>query len=59
MELILTMAQSGLGTAEAFLKRKAAKEKDAEKKAKTLKLAKALKAANEGITAYLSDEGDD
>jgi hypothetical protein len=56
METILTIAQSGLGTAELFLRRKAAKEKDAAKKKKLLKVAAVLKAANESITDILTDE---
>lgn len=56
MEMILTMAQSGLGTAEGFLKRKAAKEKDAAQKKKLLKVAAALRVANDAITDLMTDE---
>lgn len=56
METILTFAQSGLGTAEVFLKRKGAKEKDAGKKKKLLKVAAALRVANDAITDLLTDE---
>lgn len=56
MEAILTLAQSGLGTAEVFLKRKSAKEKDAAKKKKLAQVAAALRAANDGITSLLTDE---
>jgi hypothetical protein len=56
MEMILTLAQSGLGTAEGLLKRKATKEKDAAKKKKLLKVAAALRVANNSITELLTDE---
>jgi hypothetical protein len=56
METILTFAQSGLGTAEVFLKRKAAKEKDAAKKRKLSKVAAALRVANDATTDLLADE---
>jgi hypothetical protein len=56
METILTIAQSGLGTAEGLLRRKAAKEKDAAKKRKLLKVAAALRVANDSISDLLTDE---
>jgi hypothetical protein len=56
MEMILTLAQSGLGTAETFLKRKAAKEKDAAKKRKLQKVAAALRVSNDAISELLADE---
>jgi len=57
METILTLAQSGLGTAEGLLKRKAAREKDAAKKKKFMKVAVALRVANDAIADLLTDEG--
>ena len=56
METVLTIAQSGLGTAEGLLKRKAAKEANAAKKKKLLKVAAALRVANDGIADLLTDE---
>jgi hypothetical protein len=56
METILTIAQSGLGTAEGLLKRKAAKETNAAKKKKLQKVAAALRVANDAITDLLTDE---
>jgi hypothetical protein len=56
MDMILTIAQSGLGTAEVYLKRKAAREPKAEKKKKLLRVAASLRIANDAISDLLSDE---
>lgn len=55
MEYALTIAQTGLGTAASVINRKAAKATDPKRKAKLLKAAAALRAANTAITELLSD----
>jgi hypothetical protein len=55
MELVLTIALSGLGTAEKALRRQSSKETDAKKKKNLLKVAAALKAAADGINSLLED----
>lgn len=56
METVLTIALSGLGTAEGLLKRRAAKEQDAKKKKKLQKVASGIREAREAIEDLLADE---